>query len=216
MEPEQDTERFVREATGRLGQPLGEERSAPVIDCSEASTLPSAVKEGSGLSHRQRIAFSLPASHDALHIPRIHPLVESLASYLVGTALEGTSDGVAARSAAIRSAAVSHLTTLLLVRLRIQLDVTQGTLGTESLLAEECLVLGYQGEPTAPEWLSDDDALALLGAQGDQNVLDGQRTAWLERAVDALPQLEKHIGDRARSERRNSQSLMNVCAGQQD
>lgn len=191
-----DVERFVREATARLRQPLGEDRRAPVIDLSDTSQLPAAVKEGSGLTGRKRIGFHLPVPQDAIHTPRVHPLVESLANYLVGSALEGASEGVAARSAAIRSNAVKRTTTLLLLRLRFQLDVTRRG-DTEALLAEECLVLGYQGEPTAPDWLTDEEALSLLAARADGNVPEAQRVAWLERAIDAILALEPHIGARA-------------------
>jgi hypothetical protein len=133
---------------------------------------------------------------DAIHIPRVHPLVESLANYLVGSALEGAYEGVAARSAAIRSNGVKRTTTLLLLRLRFQLDVTRRG-ETEALLAEECLVLGYQGDAAAPDWLPDDEALSLLGARADGNVPEAQRVVWLQRAVEALPMLEPHITARA-------------------
>jgi superfamily II DNA or RNA helicase len=192
-----DVERFVRDATARLRQPLGEERKALVIDLSDASQLPTAVREGSGLAGRRRIGFHLPVPQDAIHIPRVHPLVESLANYLVGSALEGAHDGVAARSAAIRSNAVKRTTTLLLLRLRFQLDVSRGS-DAEALLAEECLVLGYQGDADAPEWLPDDEALSLLGAHANGNVPEAQRIVWLERAVGAIPALESHIAGRAK------------------
>lgn len=189
-------ERFVREATARLGQPLGEERRALVIDLSDGSQLPAAVKEGSGLTGRRRIGFHLPVPQDAIHIPRVHPLVESLANYLVGSALEGANEGVAARSAAIRSSAVKRTTTLLLLRLRFQLDVTRRG-ETEALLAEECLVLGYEGDAASPHWLTDDDALALLQTRADANVPEAQRVVWLQRTIDAIPALEAHIAARA-------------------
>jgi len=133
----------------------------------------------------------------AIHIPRVHPLVESLANYLVGSALEGASDGVAARSAVIRSNAVKHTTMLLLLRLRYQLDVNRGG-DAEALLAEECLVLGYRGEADAPEWLPDDEALSLLGARADGNIPEAQRIVWLQGAIDAIPALETHIAMRAK------------------
>ncbi|MBK6662036.1 MAG: hypothetical protein IPG47_04540 [Thermoflexaceae bacterium] len=191
-----DVERFVREATARLQQPLGEDRSALLIDLSEASQLPAAVKEGSGLMGRRRIGFHLPVPQDAVHIPRVHPLVESLANYLVGSALEGASERVAARSAAIRSNAVTRTTTLLLLRLRFQLDVTRRG-NTEALLAEECLVVGYRGDAGATEWLPDGEALALLGARAGGNVPEAQRVAWLQSAIATIPALEPHTAARA-------------------
>jgi hypothetical protein len=198
-----DVERFVRDATSRLRQPLGEERKALVIDLSDASALPPAVKEASGLIGRPRIGFHLPVPQDATYIPRVHPLVESLANDLVGSALAGAHEGVAARSAAIRSNAVKRTTTLLLLRLRFQLDVRHGN--TEALLAEECVVLGYRGEATAPEWLPDDEALSLLTVRADGNVPEAQRVAWLQRTVDALPALEADIA--VRSEQRAASLL---------
>ncbi|MEJ5220520.1 MAG: helicase-related protein [Tepidiforma sp.] len=192
-----DVERFVREAAMRLGQPLGEERGQPVIDFSPSSALPPSVKDAAGLGEgRRRIGFHLPVPQDAVHIPRVHPLVEALANYLLGSALEGASEGPAARCAAVRSKSVKRLTTLLLLRLRFQLDVISRR-STDSLLAEECLVLAFQGDASQPEWLSDDDAIALLAARADADLAPEQRTAWLQRAIDALPALGPHIERRA-------------------
>lgn len=192
-----DVDRFIREAAGRMGQPLGENHGTAVIDLSEHSSIPAAVREGATLRGRVRIGFHLPVPQNAVHIPRVHPLVEAFANHLVGAALEGGHDAIAARAAAIRSTSVTRLTTLLLLRLRFQLDVTQRG-ETSSLLAEECLVLGYQGDPSAPEWLPDAEALALLGATGDANILPAQRTVWLQRVIDSLPLLEPAIAERAR------------------
>ncbi len=186
-----------RKPVGRLGQPLGLERGSAVVDLSPASTLPLPVRDGAGMTGRVRIGFHLPVPQGTVYLARVHSLVESLANYLVGSALEGGNDGVAARTAAIRSSAVTRLTTLVLLRLRFQLDVTRQR-ATTSLLAEECLVLGYRGDPAAPEWLPDAEAFALLGATGDANIPAGQRTAWLERAISALPALESAIAERGR------------------
>jgi len=191
-----DVQRFVTEATARLGQPLGNERGAFVVDISDGSVLPDAVKEGSGLTGRRRIGFHLPVPQDAVYVPRVHPLVESLANHLIGSALEGITEDAAARSAAIRSRAVKQTTTLLLLRIRFQLDVTRRG-DTEALLAEECLVLGYRGDPQSPAWLAPDEATALLAARADVNVPEGQRLAWLQRAIDALPALQPAIEQRA-------------------
>lgn len=66
-----DVERFVRDATARLQQPLGEERGSPVVDVSDASHLPKAVREASGLSGRKRIGFHLPVRQDAESAPSL-------------------------------------------------------------------------------------------------------------------------------------------------
>ena len=59
-------------------------------------------------------------------------------------------------------------------------------------------MVGYRGEAAAPEWLPDDEVHSLLGARGDANVPEGQRLAWLQRAIEALPALDDPIAARAR------------------
>ncbi len=152
------------------------------------------MKEGSGLTGRRRIGFHLPVPQDAVHIPRVHPLVESLANYLVGSALEGANEGVAARSAAIRSNAVKRTTTLLLLRLRFQLDVTRGG-DTEALLAEECLVLGYRAIPRRSIGCQTMRPPLVARRARRRRSCTGQRVAWLQRAIDApFLRSKRHIG----------------------
>jgi hypothetical protein len=108
---------------------------------------------------------------------------------------------VAARCGAIRTRAVTSRTTVLLLRARMHLDVVQGGAET-SLLAEECIVAGYRGQPAALTWLSADEPERLLAAEPAGNVPPDQRRVWLEGAIAALPELQAGIAAlvRARAE----------------
>jgi hypothetical protein len=99
---------------------------------------------------------------------------------------------VAARCGAIRTAAVATRTHMLLLRLRFHLETT--TRGrTTPLVAEECVVAAFRGQPDRPEWLTTDEALALMAAEPDANVPMGQRAMWLDGALRDLPLLEPGI-----------------------
>jgi hypothetical protein len=104
-----------------------------------AEALPAAVREPSGLGGHVRIGCELPVPDGVTYVARMHPLVEDLGLYLAGTALDTGTAGIAARCGAICTRAVTTRTTLLLLRLRLHLDVTQKG-QTTPLLAEECPV----------------------------------------------------------------------------
>ena len=189
-----DVERFVRDACARLGAPLDRAKEGWKLS---ARLLPEVVRERSGLHDTVLIGFELPLSEGVIHVARTHPLVEALAGYLLDTALDGVPNAVAARSAAIRTRAVTNRTTLLLLRFRMHLDVIRDG-ETTSLLAEECLVAGFQGRADAPRWLSKEEAEQLLSAEPDATILPGQRAQLLRGALDDVSALEDDIARLAR------------------
>jgi hypothetical protein len=96
-------------------------------------------------------------------IGRNHPLVESLARYLLEDVLSNTVNPVAARCGFTVTDAVTKRTTLLLLRLRHLIDSPkQGFKEDKSLLAEECLVVGFTGSTSNPIWLEQSEALRLI------------------------------------------------------
>ncbi len=184
-----DVERFVRDACARLGVPLARDQQGWRLS---AQLLPEAVRERSGLHGPTLIGFELPLPEHVVHVARTHPLVEALAGYLLDTALDGAPDAVASRSAAIRTRAVTSRTTLLLLRLRMHLDVMRGS-ETAPLLAEECLVAGFQGRADAPVWLPRAEAETLLAAEPAATVPPGQRQQWLRDALADVAALHDDI-----------------------
>jgi hypothetical protein len=121
--------------------------------------------------------------------------VVELAEFVAERALSGAEPELAARSAVIRTKGVGERTTLLLLRLRHQINQERRTAaGFEAmppLLVEECLTVhaATDGLRVLPEA----EALALLQQPAVGNVQPGQRQMELERALKLLPALEADL-----------------------
>jgi len=183
-----DVSRFVRHAVEALGgvatparKPFG--REALTIDLSAADPgFRGAMPEG--LPDRFDAIFELPLVDKTVLLGRTHPFVEALASHLVGTAIDEPDAAQAARSGVIRTQAVAKRTTLLLVRLRHHILRTVGR-DTRELLAEECCIVGFEGDPAIPAWLPLERAEQLVAAVPDANIAPDQARSFVEKVVGA-------------------------------
>jgi hypothetical protein len=188
-----DVARFVKRAVEALGgvakavkKPHG--REALSLDLAAADpAFRAALPEG--LADRFDAIFELPLVDKTVLLGRTHPFVESLASHLVGTAIDDPESAKAARSGAIRTQAVAKRTTLLLVRLRHHIVRTVGGAARE-LLAEECCIAAFEGAPEQAVWLPADRAEALLAATPDANIAPDQARSFVSKVVDARAALD--------------------------
>ena len=120
----------------------------------------------------------------------------------MGTAIDDPAVAKAARSGAIRTKAVAKRTTLLLVRLRHHILRTVGS-ETRELLAEECQIMGFEGAPESPVWLTQAQAEKLLAASPDANIAPDQARSFVGKVVAGSAalqsELEKFADERAKS-----------------
>ena len=134
------------------------------------------------------------------YLSRTHPITEALATFVLDTALDPLLDGAAKRAGAMRTRAVGTRTTLLLVRFRHDLETRRDSESWKSL-AEEVQALAFGGTPEAPEWLPDDEALALFEAEPAANIAPQQAQGFvasvLQGAGALTPRLEQLARDRA-------------------
>lgn len=184
-------ERFVKAACQRLGSPL--EKKGSVWQLNLAG-LPQPVRQRVGGNQTLRISFQTPAPDGSIYVGRNHPLTEGLVNYLLEMAIEPVSDHPpAARSAVIRSDAVSRRTTLLLLRLRFLLEEPDKTMPA---LAEECVACAFSGRPGQLGWLAEEEAVKLLDSvQPAANVSPGERNQILQEILDWLAQIEPDLYD---------------------
>jgi superfamily II DNA or RNA helicase len=171
--------------------------------------VPRAVREslpipGNGTNLTAR--FELPVQPGEVYLHRTHPLVEALATGLLDSSLDNTNDRGAARCGVVRTKAVDRRTTLLLVRLRyhIETEIKSGPRGKEvaerrQLLAEDSQVLAFAGSPQSAEWLSKEQAEALLEAVPDANIAPELQRDALLRILDGVPALMPDLESSARS-----------------
>jgi superfamily II DNA or RNA helicase len=181
-----DVRRFVLDACARLDAPMQPEPDGRSWRLAVAQ-LPAPVRSRADLTDSEatlRLSFELPAPDGATYLPRSHPLVEALAGYVLDTAIDTPQAAVASRLAAIRTRAVSLRTVLLLLRLRFLIEERKGE-RLFPMLAEECLLTGFRGDPRAPDWLDSAEAERLAGAVPAANVLPGQAQHWLQQVLAA-------------------------------
>jgi superfamily II DNA or RNA helicase len=140
-----------------------------------------------------RIRFDAPAKHQ-IYITRAHPLVESLASHVLQSALDPLLTGgsssrapIAARCGLVETGAVRERTTIILLRNRYQLE-TEARDGSDRdpLLAEDVFALALEGDLANPKRLAHDRAAELIEVVPKANFDPARAERLLANAVAAL------------------------------
>jgi hypothetical protein len=186
-----DVERFVTQAVALHGGFVARTGSHVELRLPNLAPLRDAV--GGEKFAQVQARFALPVADGQLYLNRTHPYVEGLATYLMDTALDPLLDGPAKRCGALRTRAVTTRTTLLLLRLRHHIAATRSGKPPHELLAEECLVVGFQGAPDAAFWLPPADAEALLHAEPAGNLAPQQATTFVRQVVEGMSHLRAYL-----------------------
>jgi superfamily II DNA or RNA helicase/uncharacterized protein (DUF2267 family) len=194
---------FVLNAAQRLGITVARDRKNPDLfhiatSDSARAPLPDAIafalpRHKSG---QWAVSFASPSPEGAEYLGRNHPFVSALAQFLMEEALTLPGEARAARCGAIRTRAVSRLTTLALVRVRYLLEQPDRA----PLLAEEVRVFGYRRD--GADWLDEEEAQRLLTeAQADANLSMPEKRELVSHALDVWetiqPKVKKHLEERA-------------------
>ncbi len=167
----------------------------PVVSARIGDRVPRALR--TELSRRLRrdtgefvAAFELPTPPSAIYLQRTHPVLEALANFTVDAALDGANESaVGRRAGAIRTAAVRGRTVLCILRLRYEIHEHRGN-SRRTLLLEEVVTRAFRGSLEQPEWLSDSDADALLGAEPVGNLGGDQAREAVARVLEHASPLE--------------------------
>jgi hypothetical protein len=201
-------ESFVLHACQRLGAPIQtvtgrSPTQAPSLSSSSPvyritvtpdalATLPPIIKAAlpTAKSGFWQVAFGSPTPEGAEYLGRNHRFVATLAQFLMEEAITQGSAARASRCGAVRTRAVSRLTTLYLLRLRFLIEQPNRT----PLLAEEVQLAGHTGTANQPAWLGPDEILNLLEkAQPDANIGDGEKCELVSTALTGWDQLDPAI-----------------------
>ncbi|WP_409237999.1 helicase-related protein [Streptomyces sp. PA5.6] len=172
----EEVREFTRRALGALRGVPADRKQGGFTAHTDAlpQGLRDAVTAALGPRHPRPVVF-----HDAPSAPRgevaltrTDPVVAATARFVLDTALDEKFPAwqrPARRCGVIRTNAVQRPTTMLLVRHRFQLSLPTRDGGVRPQLAEDARVVAFQGRPEAPQWLPDEDALALLEARATGN-----------------------------------------------
>lgn len=163
--------------------------------------IPQALRETMGLGDQRRlnISFDQPVGKDVVHLTRTHPLVEGLSTHLMNEALDPLLEGPARRCGVIKTGHVNVRTTVLLLRFRFHI-ITRTSERSWPLLAEDCLLLAFEGAPQNARWLDSAEAEALLSSEAEANVYPQQAAHFLQVVVDGYPDLLPHLEEKARAQ----------------
>jgi superfamily II DNA or RNA helicase len=156
------------------------------VGAEATATLPEALRLAlpASKSGRWLISFDSPTPPGAEYVGRNHRFVAALAHFLLEEALSAGENPLICRCGALRTRAVAELTTLLLLRVRYLLELSQN----QPLLGEEVLVLGGVGlERGEAQWLETATAWQLLAkAKPDANLPLAEKQELVEHLLACL------------------------------
>ncbi len=181
---------FLLTASQRLGLPIKTvDRSRDLyalhLSASRLQLLPDPIRSVLPSLSRKPwlITFTSPTPAEATYIGRNHPLIATLAQFILEQAIEQPQHAIASRTGVIRTTAVSVLTTLLLLRVRYLLQFPQ----QPPLLAEEALITGYRSPWLDPSpGLTPQQSLDLLYASPTGNIPISEKRELIENALYEL------------------------------
>ncbi len=189
-----DAETFTRSALTLLSGQIVETGNGFTV---RTDTLPGAVRDQLPPAKGSVLHF-----HRAAPAPPGHPLltrtdatVESLARYVLDAALDPqvpAAQRPARRAAVLRTRTVSVVTTLVVVRFRLEL-VIPGSHRTITQVAEDAQFVAFTATGDAIAWLDENATAQLLTAAPSGNVTDEVARAQLQRAIDRVPLLHPHL-----------------------
>jgi hypothetical protein len=135
-----------------------------------------------------------PDSESVLH--RTHPTVSNLARLLMDEALDNPAAARAKRLGAITTRSVGELTTLMLLRIRFKLSTNDSH---PPVVAEEARIVAFTGQPSSPQWLSEDRVEKLLEAEPDANTPPMVKLSGIKTILTGLGDLAPRIQQEARN-----------------
>ncbi|MCL2878618.1 MAG: DEAD/DEAH box helicase, partial [Treponema sp.] len=206
---EKDVERFVKDSLYILNAPLENimKDDQLLYYKFNPENLPLQLKDrmrNEGIEKTIRLNFSYPPEKNAVFIHRCNPLVTVLADYMFETALgqkndEELADQITGRCGVYETDKVHLVTTILLFRLRHRIEMTRKG-KTKTTLAEEALLLGFEGRSNIKE-LARERLDILLGGHPagnlDKSVMERELAASLAWWRDSSQVFEKTATDRS-------------------
>lgn len=189
-----DVETFTRTALSMLGAAVTDtgDGFTAVID-----TLPAAVRDQLPPTKAGRLHF-----HDSLPVPAGHCVltrtdatVDALSRYVLDAALDSRLEPAvrpARRAGVMRTRGVGKVTTLLMVRHRLEISIP-GSATTVTQVAEEATFLAFTATGDTLAWLPQAAVDTLLTLKPSGNVDDSLSRMQLGRALGRLDLLTEHL-----------------------
>jgi len=185
-----EVKRFVEQVVSSHGGHVAEKHDHTVIYLPNQAT----IREACGGHAEFKVRYELPIDDDMVYLHRTHPWVEALAAYVLDSALDPLVESEARRCGAIRTAAITTRTTLVLLRLRYHL-VTRKDDTEIPLLAEDSQLVAFTGSTQNAVWLSAEIAEKLLQAEPSGNIQPQQAQRFIQQVIDGYADLQPHFNE---------------------
>ena len=189
-----DAEAFTRDALSLMSAQLADTADGFTA---RIDTVPPAVRDQLPPTKDHRLhfhrSFPVPAGHSVL--TRTDRTVEALSRYVLDAALDPDLDPIlrpARRAAVMRSAGLHKVTTLLVVRFRLEITLP-GSHATLTQVAEDAQFLAFTTTGDELHWLTTEQVDGLLTAPATANVADTLARTQLDRALGRLDAVADHL-----------------------
>jgi superfamily II DNA or RNA helicase len=191
-----DIETFTRAALSLMNATIGDTADGFIA---RIDTLPPAVRDQLPPVKSGQVQFhrSLPVPTGHAVLTRTDATVEALARYVLDAALDARLDPAARparRAGVMRTDGVTKVTTLLMVRYRLEITIP-GSTTTVTQVAEEARFVGFTASGDTLTWLPQSDVDALLTLTPTGNVDDALARTQLARALGRLSELTEHLAE---------------------
>ena len=188
----EDVARFCHGVLQAAKVPLRVKGTAVTVHLSNET--PRALRQAIGRDESFTGRFDLPLGEGDMYLGRTSPVIEGLASWTLDQALDPVARDttpVAARCGVASTSVVGIRTTLLVARFRYHLDVAGGT--SETILCEEIVPLACVGPADMPQWVSPEQAEALLAATPERNLIQTSIDQQLGLLLPSLPRFQQAL-----------------------
>ena len=189
-----DVENFTRTALALMGAPVSDTNDGftAIID-----TLPAAVRDQLPPAKGGRLHFhrSLPVPTGHHVLSRTDAAVDALSRYVLDAALDSKLDPAARparRAGVMRTSGVNKVTTLLMVRHRLEIMIP-GAAATITQVAEDAKFEAFTATGDTLTWLPQNEVDALLSLTPTANVDDALARMQVGRALERLDALTTHL-----------------------
>lgn len=194
-----DVETFTRTALSLMGATVHDTKDGFTA---QIDSLPAAVRDQLPPARDGRLHFhrSLPVPPGHSVLTRTDATVDALSRYVLDGALDAHLDPSARparRAGVMRTSGVTKVTTLLMVRNRLEITIP-GSATTVTQVAEEARFLAFTATGDSLSWLPQAEVDALLTLTPSGNVDDALARMQLGRALERLDALTSHLSTTGR------------------
>lgn len=187
-----DVSHFFFTALKRAGVPVTSKSESIKVHLSKET--PRSLRQSIGYDEPFTGRFDLPLGEQEVYLGRTSPVIEGLASWVLGQAFDPFANqlGTASRCGVISTSSVLSRTILLVVRFRYHIKNTAGETD-KTILCEEIAPLACDGPPGNPIWVELQESEKLLSVHPEKNLTETAINQQIELTLSDIPKYESAL-----------------------